>query len=171
MLVALVRVIVQAMYADDFVSKGAATILDPLKDRRDVIDTVLRWFSIDTPFGSIKPNLGDAKTPPLAEKIALLDQFDEAFDRLSAAWVHRKLDVKKIDPGEGVLVIFIDDLDRCLPEKAVQVLEAVKLFLDKTGCIFVLGADAEVVRAAVESYYQNAKVTGQNAADYLEKII
>ncbi|GAB4422505.1 MAG: hypothetical protein Kow002_11910 [Anaerolineales bacterium] len=171
LLVALVRVIVQAMYADDFISKGAAAILDPLKDRRDVIDTVLRWFSIDTPFGSINPNTGEAKTPPLAEKTAVLDLFDEAFDRLMAAWVHRKTDVKKIDETKGVLVVFIDDLDRCLPEKTVQVLEAVKLFLDKKGCIFVLGADTEVVRAAVQRHYENAKVEGENADKYLEKVI
>jgi len=43
--------------------------------------------------------------------------------------------------------------------------------MDKPGCVFVLGADASVVTSAVESHYQNEKVTGQNAADYLEKII
>ena len=88
-----------------------------------------------------------------------------------AVWVHHKLNVSKIDPEKGILVVFIDDLDRCLPAKTVQVLEAIKLFLDKPGCVFVLGADADVVRQAVESHYRNEKVTGQNAADYLEKVI
>jgi gamma-glutamyl hercynylcysteine S-oxide synthase len=171
LLVALVRRIVQEMYRDDWVSKSAAAIFDPFKDRRDVIDTVLRWFKIKTPFLEITPNTGDPQPTPLAEKTALLDLFDEAFDRLIAAWVHHKLDLDRIDPSQGVMVVFIDDLDRCLPAKAVQVLEAIKLFLDKPGCVFVLGADAEVVRQAVESHYQNAKVTGQNAADYLEKVI
>ena len=171
LLVALVRVIVQEMFRDDFISKGVAAILEPFTERRDVINTVLGWFQIKTPFGDFKPGTGEPKETPLAEKTALLDQFDKVFDRLTAAWVHRKTDLEKIDPKKGVLVVFIDDLDRCLPEKTVQVLEAVKLFLDKPGCIFVLGADVEVVRQAVESYYQNAKVTGQNAADYLDKII
>lgn len=43
-----------------------------------------------------------------------------------------------LDPFK--LVVFVDDLDRCLPEEAIQVLEGIKLFLDVEGCIFVLGA-------------------------------
>ena len=171
LLVALVRVMVQTMFADDWIAKSAAKIFDPFKERRDVVDTVLGWFKIKTPFLDIQLDTGEPQPTPFAENTALLDLFNDAFDRLMAVWVHHRLDVHKIDPTHGVLVVFIDDLDRCLPAKTVQVLEAIKLFLDKPGCVFVLGADAEVVRQAVESHYQNAKVTGQNAADYLEKII
>ena len=148
----------------------AAAILDPLQDRRDVIDAVLGWFSIKTPFGvEISPGMGETKTAPLAEKTAALDLFDEAFDRLMAAWVHRKIDKIRIDPAEGVLVVFIDDLDRCLPEKTVQVLEAVKLFLDRPGCVFVLGADVNLIQQAVQQHYKDIK--DHKTDDYIEKII
>jgi formylglycine-generating enzyme required for sulfatase activity len=102
---------------------------------------------------------------------AFFDYFSEALEGLIARWVHGKGKYDQIDDQKGALVVFIDDLDRCLPEKTVQVLEAVKLFLDKRGCIFLIGADTEVVCSAVESYYKNATVTGQNAADYLDKVI
>jgi sulfatase modifying factor 1 len=88
-----------------------------------------------------------------------------------AAWVHRSLDMLKVDPQKGVLVVFVDDLDRCLPPKMVQVLEAVKLFMDKEGGVFVLGADTEIVRQAIEKQYETAGVKGQSASDYLEKIM
>ncbi|MCA9712937.1 MAG: hypothetical protein KDK70_44340, partial [Myxococcales bacterium] len=39
------------------------------------------------------------------------------------------------------LLFLVDDLDRCLPEKAVEVLEAIKLFLEVPGCAFVIGVD------------------------------
>jgi len=39
------------------------------------------------------------------------------------------------------MVIFIDDLDRCLPEVALQVLEALKLYFNIDGVAFVLGID------------------------------
>ena len=171
LLVALVRVIVQTMADDSVVSKVIGKLLDPSYPRRDVVNTVLSWFSIKVGEASIGLNTGKAQPTPFAEKTALLDLFDEAFDRLAAAWVHRKLDVDRIDPAKGVLAIFVDDLDRCLPEKTVQVLEAVKLFLDKKGCVFILGADAKVVREAVAQYYRDAGVTGENADDYLKKII
>ena len=55
---------------------------------------------------------------------------------------------------ENRLVVFIDDLDRCMPEKAIEVLEAIKLFLDVQGCIFVLGLDQEVIARGIELKYR-----------------
>ena len=171
LLVALIRVIVQEMARDDIVSKVMGKMLDPTYPRRDVINTVLGWFSIQAGKTGIKLGTGEAKETPFAEKTAMLDLFDEAFNKLMAAWVHHSLDADKVDPEKGVLVIFIDDLDRCLPPKMVQVLEAIKLFMDKEGCVFLLGADTEIVRSAVEKQYEEAGVTGQGAGDYLEKIV
>ena len=171
LLVALVRVIVQTMFTDDLISKGAAALLEPFTDRRNVIDTVLGWFSIKVGNANIGLNTGQPQKTPFAEKSAMLDLFDQAFDRLMAAWVHHKLDADKIDQEKGVLVVFIDDLDRCLPAKAVQVLEAVKLFLDKPGCVFVMGAHTEVVQQAVANHYKDSGVVGESAKEYLEKII
>jgi formylglycine-generating enzyme required for sulfatase activity len=65
------------------------------------------------------------------------------------------------------LVIFVDDLDRCLPEKAIQVLEALKLFLDVPGCIFVLALDSEAIESAIRRRYQGEV----KAREYLEKIV
>ena len=37
------------------------------------------------------------------------------------------------EEGKRRFYIFVDDLDRCLPEDAVAALEAIKLFLDLAG--------------------------------------
>ena len=51
------------------------------------------------------------------------------------------------------VVIFVDDLDRLIPSKAVELLEVLKLFLDSKQCVFVLAIDYEVViRGAIEKY-------------------
>jgi hypothetical protein len=49
------------------------------------------------------------------------------------------------------LVIFIDDLDRCSPNKVSDVVEAINLFLagEFEHCMFVLGIDDEIVAAAL----------------------
>jgi predicted KAP-like P-loop ATPase len=43
--------------------------------------------------------------------------------------------------GERRIVVFIDDLDRCLPDGTLEVLEAIKLFFDIPGFVFVVGLD------------------------------
>ena len=48
------------------------------------------------------------------------------------------------------IVVFVDDLDRCLPESALQVLESMKLFFDLEGFVFVVGLDQEVVEHVID---------------------
>jgi hypothetical protein len=54
-----------------------------------------------------------------------------------------------VEGGASRIVVFIDDLDRCLPTSALQVLEAVKLFFDLPGFVFVVGFDSEIMENAV----------------------
>lgn len=171
LLVALIRRILQEMSEDSFVTDIMGKLLDPTYPRRDIVKTVLSWFKISIPGVEIGLNTGEPIPTQISEKTAILDLFDDAFNQLIAAWVHRQVSVKKTNPQEGILVIFIDDLDRCLPEKMVQVLEAVKLFLDKKGCVFVLGADVSIVQQAIIKNYRDAGVTDDSAKDYLDKII
>jgi len=73
------------------------------------------------------------------------------------------------------LVIFIDDLDRCPPNKAVEVLEAIMLLLaDEDGMPFVvvLGIDARIVVKAVEERYGKVLTeAGISGYEYLDKIV
>jgi hypothetical protein len=59
------------------------------------------------------------------------------------------------DDGQVVrrIVVFVDDLDRCLPERALEVLENMKLFFDLEGFVFVVGLDSEVVNRAVAAKF------------------
>jgi hypothetical protein len=59
-----------------------------------------------------------------------------------------------VERGQQRIVVFIDDLDRCLPTSALQLLESMKLFFDLEGFVFVVGLDREVVQRAVELKYR-----------------
>jgi len=77
--------------------------------------------------------------------------------------------VVKSYTNNGKLVIFVDDLDRCLPENAITVLESLKLFIGNSNCIFVLGMDHLVVEQGLEARFsEKIKLSGR---DYLDKII
>ena len=47
------------------------------------------------------------------------------------------------------LVVLIDDLDRCSPDRIIQNLEAIKLFLNVDRTAFVIGADQRLVEHAI----------------------
>jgi energy-coupling factor transporter ATP-binding protein EcfA2 len=57
--------------------------------------------------------------------------------------------------GTGVkrIVVFVDDLDRCLPENALDVLESMKHFFDLDGFIFVVGLDESLIQRAVAAKF------------------
>lgn len=77
--------------------------------------------------------------------------------------------VKEYVGEKGRLVVFIDDLDRCLPEGAITVLESLKLFLDRSQCVFVIGVDEAALAEAIKTTYgRDAKLLGR---DYLDKIV
>jgi formylglycine-generating enzyme required for sulfatase activity len=109
------------------------------------------------------------RTKIYIEQIQFLEQFQTRF---------RELVQEHVKPNR--FVVFIDDLDRCLPEKAIGVLEAIKLFLDVENCVFVIGLDQEVIARGIEMKYKElgAKHEGDTqphftveGVRYLEKII
>jgi hypothetical protein len=66
------------------------------------------------------------------------------------------------------VVFFIDELDRCNPHFAVQVLERVKHLFDIPNMIFVLIINKEQLKHAVCGYYGSENI---NAENYLRRII
>lgn len=80
------------------------------------------------------------------------------------------LDEAKVDQ----LVVLIDDLDRCLPETAIETLEAIRLFLFVPKAAFVIGADEGMIEYAVRRHFPDLPVSPTSvpyARNYLEKLI
>ncbi|NJK91772.1 MAG: hypothetical protein HC904_08085 [Blastochloris sp.] len=72
------------------------------------------------------------------------------------------------------LVILLDDLDRCLPNTAIETLEAAKLFLFLPRIAFVVAADEGMIEYSVKQHFPDMPI-GQAGATYarayLEKLI
>lgn len=91
----------------------------------------------------------------------------EAIERLKESF--QKL-VNEKAGDEGRVIIFIDDLDRIEPERAVELLEVLKIFLDCEKCIFVLAIDYSVVTRGVKVKYGNDFSEGKGKS-FFDKII
>lgn len=103
-----------------------------------------------------------------ADEITMVREFRDDFKKM--------LDKSKIEK----LVVIIDDLDRCTPDRLIENLEAIKLFLNVDKTAFVIGADPRIVRHAIELRYKtdgienSSDVESRNeriVSDYLEKLI
>ena len=72
------------------------------------------------------------------------------------------------------LVVLVDDLDRCLPEIAIETLEAIRLFLFVPRAAFVIAADEGMIEYAVRQHFPDLPVAvgpGSYARNYLEKLV
>ncbi len=93
------------------------------------------------------------------------------FESTLKAWVRDSL-AKPNKKGEGGerMVLFIDDLDRCLPAVTLEVLEALKLYLNVPQLVFVIGLDRDVVKAVIRKHYKDAGLSELKADSYLDKM-
>lgn len=111
---------------------------------------------------TIAGNVNDAMGGGPAE---LAQEVKELKSRIEKAVQER---LKK--ENKSRLVVFIDDLDRLAPEKAVELLEVLKLFLDVPNCIFVLAVDYAVVMQGLEKKFGKS-VGDVKGKSFFDKII
>src|SRR5579885_2789667 len=72
------------------------------------------------------------------------------------------------------LRVLIDDHDRCLPDTAIETLEAVRLFVFTSRTAFVVAADEAMIEYAVRKHFPDLPdTTGPMtySRNYLEKLI
>lgn len=112
------------------------------------------------------PDWGDALKDPEQSKEIDVRTFRERFAKLLA------------DGGIQSLVVLVDDLDRCMPDRIVENLEAIKLFLSVDQSAFVIGADRRIVEHAIRARYAGDAARNPDeeesrrlVKDYLEKLV
>ena len=66
------------------------------------------------------------------------------------------------------IIVFIDDLDRCPVDTVVNVLKSIKLFLNTSKCIFVLGCDLEYLNSAIAQNYKEFIIKKEDDDSYDE---
>lgn len=69
------------------------------------------------------------------------------------------------------LVVFVDDLDRCLPKTAISTLESIRLLLFLKRSAFVVAADNEFIRGAVRVHFEGTNISSDVATNYFDKLI
>jgi hypothetical protein len=90
-------------------------------------------------------------------------------------------DLLKVMPAECRICVFLDDLDRCMPDVVLDLLDAIKIFLDVPGVVFVVAADETLIGKGLRLRFKEmleANTTetekdflARKGQEYFEKII
>ena len=130
------------MATGDFVSGEADS--DDVDDVRGAVKQGQEMIA-----GLVKPE--ERRSPP-QEIVAFRNEFSALLDDL-----------------DKTLIVYVDNLDRCLPRNAILTLEAIRLILFMPNTAFVIAADEDMVRLAVSDHYKTSQSRLIN--DYLDKLI
>lgn len=132
----MIKVLLNKLHDDDSFIKHFTSVCS------NALTTALKSVSIYNINVDLKKCTEKTADDNYAEQIENLHKhFQEVVDRACAR------------EHKDRVVIFVDDLDRLVPSKAVELLEVLKLFLDCNQYVFVLAIDYEVViRGAIEKY-------------------
>lgn len=127
-------------------------------------------LTLSSVLSTIKTNVGEAQAKDIEEILSKLKSDDKTRTEIK----NFRKEFKQLLEKSNVenVVVFIDELDRCLPDTVLGVFEAMRLFLFVEGMSFVIGADERLIQYSIKSKYK--EVPGNNldiGKEYLEKVI
>ena len=148
-----------------------------------MISSVLRsislkfnMFGAEFGLGSVLQNVEESRK--VLEKERLSESLDavmekrllkEAIDQLLCLDLISRKRGNKIKEGRKA-VIFIDDLDRCMPETAFRIMESIKVYLNLENCVFVLGMDLQQIEHILMQYHEKQYAQAENKVELLKNL-
>lgn len=127
-------------------------------------------LTLSSILSAIKANAGEVQAKDIEDILSKLKENDKTRTEIKNFRDEFKnlLNKSKVEN----VVVFIDELDRCLPDTVLEVFEAMRLFLFVEGMSFVIGADERLIQYSIKSKYK--EIPGNNldiGKEYLEKVI
>lgn len=136
-----------------WLSKGFAAVGDIVSGNGDADDfTAARELTTKTQEQTKGLLQEEKKRTPPQEIAAFHKEFEEVLRGLGQT-----------------LVVFVDNLDRCLPPQTIHTLEALRLFLFMDHTAFIVAADEDMVRHSVSTFFNEPD--DRHVTDYLDKLI
>ena len=81
----------------------------------------------------------------LKEWVDQISNFQTYYGELLSNYARVYAGEQQLSPEKVRFIIFIDELDRCMPEKSVAILENIKNFLSIDNVAYVLSINPEII--------------------------
>lgn len=140
-------------------SNQISSVMNALEGLASNPEQLITQENLSSTLEEIKSVLKPSESKNIPEEV---EEFRRAFDNLLK------------DAEIEQLVVLIDDLDRCLPDTAIETLEAIRLFVFTARTAFIVAADEAMIEYAVRKHFPELPdTTGPRdyARNYLEKLI
>ena len=142
-------------------------------EKTDIVVALLQ--KISTEYGLTKSKKLSKSLPSFIADVMLRKTVgmtkDEAIEHFTELVKHVSTIREDLEEhtNDNRLIVFVDDLDRCIVDNVLDMLEAIKMFLTAKGVIFVVAVDIDKIEKAWQLRYNN-KVAETEGRDYIEKI-
>ncbi len=143
----------------DKMIKVLVSIISGLSVKGDVGVPFLSKIGINVSLKEIITGIKEYDT----DKIFTRSQYTDIYEELEN--ITKKTKIPRI-------VVFVDDLDRCQPDKAIELIEHIKLVLNQQGFTFILGVYEDIISAVMRKKYEREYFIDKRfCEDYLDKIV
>lgn len=112
---------------------------------------VSKMIKENTGFDSGEIVSDDELAKMLSDKIDNYDENKKSVDKFKKEL--GKIADKEFEESKKPIVIFVDELDRCIPDYAISLLERIKHFFNAQNIIFILGIDKEALSNSIKVIY------------------
>ena len=138
-----------------------------LKKTPDILTSIISKYASEE--DEISNEMLDTFKKELNSKIQLIAELDRDtlyFDGLDE--IKKEIRNLRLDNPAFRIIVFVDDLDKCSPKKALEILELIRIFHDIEGFVYIIGISHDTIVKL--SNIENSK-TSIDGEHFIKKLI
>ena len=152
---------------EDLKKKLETSAINFLKNTADILTSIISKYASEE--YEISQEMFDTFKKELNSKIQLIAELDRDtvyFDGFEE--IKREIKNLRLENPAFRIIVYVDDLDKCSPKKALELLEIIRVFQDVEGFIFIIGISHDML-IKLSNIENNEK--GNEGEHYIKKLI
>ncbi|HYY85835.1 MAG TPA: P-loop NTPase fold protein, partial [Nitrososphaeraceae archaeon] len=138
-----------------------------LKKTPDILTSIISKYASEE--DEISNEMLDTFKKELNSKIQLIAELDRDtlyFDGLDE--IKKEIRNLRLDNPSFRIIVFVDDLDKCSPKKALEILELIRIFHDIEGFVYIIGISHDMIIKLSNIENSNTSIDGEH---FIKKLI
>jgi uncharacterized protein YjbI with pentapeptide repeats len=170
-LVSMLKTIAYALPAEkqfeDLRQKLETSAINFLKKTPDILTSIITKYVSEE--DEISQEMFDSFKKEFNSKIQLIAELDRDavyFDGFEE--IRKEIKNLRLDNPAFRIIVFVDDLDKCSPKKALEILEFIRVFHDIEGFIYIIGISQDMMVKLSDIENNETSIEGEH---YIKNLI